>query len=169
MYKRDELEKYRKIPNQKEHHCFGCGPANIHGLQLKFYTDETSVFTHLQIPERMAGWSRVVHGGITATVLDETMAWTCIYLQSSYILTKSMQVDYIRPIYVGEDLQCVGSIESIEGDKAEVLATIYNGDGKECSRSLGKMKLFTPEGIRKLGIFTEDFLAGFEEEVFQKF
>ena len=35
----------KQIPNRGDHKCFGCGPGNPIGLQMKFFTDEESVFS----------------------------------------------------------------------------------------------------------------------------
>jgi len=51
--------------------CFGCGPANDHGLQLKSYghDDDTVVATFTPDPKHQAG-PGVLCGGIVGTLLD---------------------------------------------------------------------------------------------------
>ena len=57
------LASYKKVPNQEDGACFACSPINEKALKMKFYTDEESVFSSLQVPAHLCGWSNVVHGG----------------------------------------------------------------------------------------------------------
>ncbi len=53
-------------------HCFGCGPGNEHGLQIKSYWDgeDVSVCDYMPAPHHSAGPLRYLNGGITATLID---------------------------------------------------------------------------------------------------
>ncbi|WCL47629.1 PaaI family thioesterase [Leptospira sp. GIMC2001] len=166
------MNNWKTIKNLETKKCFGCGPANEIGMKLVFESDEHIVRTHFLIPERMAGWANLTHGGITATILDETMAWTVIYLNRTYILTKSMKVDYIKPVFVGESVLCEGRIISPSDDSAKnskkeviVIAELKNSKSEVVARAEGVIALFTPEGIRKFGFLDEDFLQEFETVV----
>lgn len=54
--------------------CFGCSPHNEHGLQMRFRRIASGrVESHYTVPEHLRGAPGVVHGGIQAVLLDETM------------------------------------------------------------------------------------------------
>ena len=163
----NEIESYKPVPNQKDHGCFGCSPVNLAGLQLKFYTDEKSVFTHLRVPRQFAGWQDVIHGGILATILDETTAWTAIYLLQRYILTKNLNIDFKKPVKVDQELRAFGQIEEVLDEReARVVATIYDESNDICSQTRGNLRIFTPAEIRERGVLDENYLESFEKEVF---
>ncbi len=109
----NRADHLKPIPNREDHRCFACGPANDCGLKMKFFTGETAVFSWLTIPGHHRGWDRLVHGGITSTILDEIMSWSALYLLKKVILTKKMTVEFLNPIYVGANLRAVrGHIRS---------------------------------------------------------
>ena len=54
--------------------CFACGKHNTHGLQMQgIHLEGTVCVAHYQTHQYHQGWAGIVHGGITATLLDEVM------------------------------------------------------------------------------------------------
>ena len=52
-------------------HCWGCGPTNSQGLQLKSYWEgEEAVSAFQPQPYHMAGPAHFLNGGIIATIID---------------------------------------------------------------------------------------------------
>lgn len=143
--------------------CFGCGDANPAGLKMSFKTDGATVVSDLSVPDHLCGWNRLVHGGILATLLDETMSWTAIHLLQRLILTKSMQIDYLRPVYVGMPLRLEGRMARHLSDReAEVAADLYLKDGMQrCASSRGRFALFTAEAMRRMKIVDKDTVEAF--------
>ncbi|MCB1144680.1 MAG: PaaI family thioesterase [Leptospiraceae bacterium] len=159
---------FKPVPNDKESTCFACGAANPLGLQLVFTTDETIVRTEYTIRKEFAGWSNLTHGGILATILDETMAWTSIYLKQKYILTKNMEIQFLKPVRAGETVTARGWIEEeISHREVRISAEILNSEGAVCVMGGGNMVLFNPVGFRKLNLVSRDFLERFEKIVFR--
>jgi len=68
--------------------CFGCGSENHSGLRMTFETNGSQIRSRLTVPSRFRGWSKLVHGGVISTILDETMSWAAIILTKRFILTK---------------------------------------------------------------------------------
>jgi len=61
-----------KQPNSR--HCFVCGLENEYGLKLKFYeTAPGEIEVNYIVPERFQGYPGIVHGGITAALVDEAL------------------------------------------------------------------------------------------------
>ena len=59
--------------------CFGCGPANEKGLQIKSYVDgEGLICRFLPQPHHLA-FTGVLNGGICGTLLDCHSNWTALW------------------------------------------------------------------------------------------
>ena len=153
----------KQLPNRDDHNCFGCGPSNTHGLQMKFFTDDRSVFSWLKIPDHLCGWDNIVHGGIISTVLDEIMSWSAIYLLKKLILTKSMTIEFIKPIYVGMNLKTEGFVSERKSDREALMqGHIYDSNDVLCAKSTGTYVLLKPEYPKKFNMMSEDALKDFE-------
>ena len=63
--------------------CFGCGPANTHGLRIRSFAVSDDADAHVICdftPERYhEAFEDVLNGGIIGTVLDCHMNWTTIH------------------------------------------------------------------------------------------
>jgi len=153
----------KQLLNRNDHKCFGCGPANPSGLRMKFFTDEMSVFSWLKVPDHLIGWDNLVHGGILSTILDEIMSWSAIYLLKKMILTKSMTVDFIKPVHVGMELKVEGNVFEKQTDRQAVMqGRIYNKEGVLCVKSKGIYALLDPKVAKKLNIMSAKALKDFE-------
>lgn len=59
---------------EDENYCFCCGENNPIGLHLKFHWEDREYVTEFLPKKEHEGFRDIVHGGLIATVLDETMA-----------------------------------------------------------------------------------------------
>jgi acyl-coenzyme A thioesterase PaaI-like protein len=50
----------------------------------------------LTVPEHLCGWSKMVHGGVVTTILDEIMSWSALYLLKKVIVTRTMTIEFIK-------------------------------------------------------------------------
>lgn len=151
------------VDNRGDHNCFGCGPHNPAGLQMKFWSDYTHVFSWVTIPEHMCGWDNLAHGGVISTILDEIMSWSAIHLLKTFILTKSITVDFVRPIRVGSELKAVGRVLKRESARQALMqGCLYDTKEILCARSEGTFALLEPKIARKLGIMSEAAINAFE-------
>jgi uncharacterized protein (TIGR00369 family) len=152
----------KPVPNRSDHLCFGCGPVNPYGLKMKFYSDEKVVVSWVTVPEHLCGWDNLVHGGVITTILDEIMSWSAIYLLKRFILTKSISVDFLKPLCVGDRLKAEGCLQSAEGGReARMTGVIYDPDGRPCARSRGTFAIMAPRLAGRLGIMDPDRLQEF--------
>jgi len=159
-----ELEKDCKhLPSNKTHHCFGCSPINPSGLQMKFFASEASVFSEVTVPQHLCGWNNLIHGGILSTILDEIMSWAAIYLLKRITLTKSMAIDFLKPMYIDHKLKAEGKVLELKGKHEAVMEGILsNSDGAICTRSTAHFAIFSPAVAKRLGIANEEHLNWFE-------
>jgi len=83
----------------KRNYCFGCGVDNPDSMKLKFTYDKKNarVICRLRLAPRFAGPPGYAHGGIIATVLDESMA-KLNKLHGVTAVTGHMAVDYLWPV-----------------------------------------------------------------------
>lgn len=149
---------WTELPNV-DRECFGCGPENHHGLHMTFQSNGESIRTCLTVPSRFRGWSKLVHGGVIATILDETMSWTAIHLLERFILTKNMSVQFHRPLYVGTPIVASGCIKRNDSDrKALVVAQLFDDKERLCASSEGEFILYTKEQFERLNIIPAEEL-----------
>jgi uncharacterized protein (TIGR00369 family) len=126
--------------------CFGCGPANPNGLQLKFELspDGKSFACQFELGNRFAGPPGHAHGGIIATVLDEAMG-KANKLKNKVALTRRMEVDYLRPVPLGQPLVVVGSVVRMTGRALYNRGEIRDAKGTLLARSRGKFLVIDAE------------------------
>ncbi len=151
------------LPNKGDHNCFGCGPANPSGLQMTFYADETTVTSKVIVPDHLCGWNNLVHGGVLSTILDEIMSWTTIYLLKQVPMTKSISVEFIKPVYIGCPLKIQGRVlDKISHREALLEGKILNEDDVCCAKATGTFAIFSPAVARRLQITDSESLKWFE-------
>jgi len=59
--------------------CFGCGPANKKGLQIKSYVDGDGLICRFRPQPHHLAFTGVLNGGICGTVLDCHSNWTALW------------------------------------------------------------------------------------------
>lgn len=155
-------EVLKKIKNVDGQTCFGCGETNPLGLQMEFLTDGQRVYSFVTVPKTMAGWDQTVHGGIISTMLDEIMGWTVIYLLKKIGVTKSMTVDFLKPLHVGKRLTVVGSIQEKQSDR-QILVTgeVYSDDDTLCAKSTGNFAAMSAPAAVRLGVMSAEYMERF--------
>jgi uncharacterized protein (TIGR00369 family) len=113
----ESSEKLTPMARLPQNRCFGCGPANEAGLQLEFMiAADGSVVCLTTIADSFEGPSGFLHGGIIATLLDETMSKS-LRAKGLTTMTRQMEVDYLRPIHSGAPIRLEGSLVRSEGRK----------------------------------------------------
>ncbi len=118
--------------------CFGCGPANPHGLHLRFTLDPLSdrVVAPVELTELHQGAPGYIHGGLIATLLDEAMSKLNRPL-GLLAMTRHMEVDYLRPAPIRQPLTLSGRHLRREGRKLFHAAELHDGGGNLLARSTG--------------------------------
>jgi uncharacterized protein (TIGR00369 family) len=131
-----EPENLTPFVHAAQNRCFGCGPANPAGLHLEFFRAEDGVVVcPTTIPGTFDGHPGYLHGGIIATLLDETMSKAVRALGVS-AMTRQLEAEYLRPVPSDAPIRLEGRIVHSEGRKHWAEAKILNDRGKELA--LGK-------------------------------
>jgi acyl-coenzyme A thioesterase PaaI-like protein len=112
--------------------CFVCGVANPVGLGLKFYqTAPGEVRTGFTPPESYQGYPGILHGGIVATILDETAGRALMgFFPPRFLFTAKLEVKYRRNIPIGQPITVRGRAGRDRGRLAESWSGIYNAAGE---------------------------------------
>jgi acyl-coenzyme A thioesterase PaaI-like protein len=112
--------------------CFVCGVENPVGLHLKFYeTGPGEVTVDFTAPEHYQGYPGVLHGGIVASILDETAGRALMGIfPSRFMFTAKLEVKYRKNVLVGAPLKIIGKAGKDRGRMAEGWSGIYNADGE---------------------------------------
>ncbi len=120
-----------------QNRCFGCGPANPSGLHLEFLlAEDSSVVCLTTIPATFDGHPGYLHGGIIATLLDETMS-KAVRARGVSAMTRHLEAEYLRPVPSAAPIRLEGRIVREEGRKHWAEAKILNEAGKELARGMG--------------------------------
>jgi acyl-coenzyme A thioesterase PaaI-like protein len=106
--------------------CFVCGENNDFGLHANFYeTDANELIALIHPSVQHQGYSGRMHGGIAATILDETIARSICNGKDEQIwgVTLELKTRFRKPVPLGQELKIVGRVTS-EGSR------LFEGTGE---------------------------------------
>lgn len=159
-----EKGAYQLLQNSTEHNCFGCSPINPSGLQMKFFADEDTVFSNVIVPDHLCGWSNIAHGGVLSTILDEIMSWAALHFLKRITMTKSMTMEFIKPVYIRSPLKAEGKVLEVGARHDAVMeGTLYNSADEVCVKSKADFAVFSPKVAKRLGIADDASLTFFAD------
>lgn len=102
----DEITIDERILNDSSGYqaCFGCGGRNPHGLALVFRVEGDEIVAEYTPDERFQGFPGVLHGGVLATMLDETLSRAAVYA-GKWMMTARLEIRYRRAAPIGQALR----------------------------------------------------------------
>ena len=120
--------------------CFVCGLKNSSGLGASFYELEGDQLVAVFTPcEEHQGYPGRLHGGIAATILDETIGRSMNIQQDTiWGITVELNVRYKKPIPLGEELRVVCRITKDTRRLFEGTGEILLADGQVAVEGFGK-------------------------------
>ncbi|MBW1634740.1 MAG: PaaI family thioesterase [Deltaproteobacteria bacterium] len=133
------LKVTKKQPNSKM--CFVCGLENKFGLKSRFYELEggllVAVFTPL---EEHQGYPGRLHGGIAATILDETIGRAIMLTHSDNIwgVTLDFSMKLRKPVPLDSEIKVVARIEKERSRSFTGVGEILLADGTVAIEGRGK-------------------------------
>lgn len=116
--------------------CFVCGSDNPIGLHLEFQMDDEQVWTEFTAGQQHQGYPGIVHGGIVATLLDETMG-RASYLRKLWMVTIKMELTYRKPVPLDQPLKVVARISELRGSRMKTSGEIILPDGTVAVQAAG--------------------------------
>ena len=108
--------------------CFACGKGNPIGLKLDFRFEGEEYVTEFEVRPEYQGWAGIVHGGLLATVLDETMA-RLLWEKELNAITGRLNVRYHDRLAVGESVTVRARITKQRSPLIETTAKALKTDG----------------------------------------
>lgn len=130
-------ENLTPLAHAAQNRCFGCGRANEIGLRLEFFLGEDGrVVSLAEVADTYEGPPGYVHGGIIATLLDETMS-KAVRSHGLVAMTRHMEVDYRRPVKSKAAIRMEGRVTHSEGRKHWTEAKILDAEGAVLAQGKG--------------------------------
>ena len=133
---------YKKIMKDfsDDQNCFVCGKKNPAGLQLEFGQNPQSgeIEASVEFPARLQGWQDTVHGGLLATVLDETMIKAAAFAGFKTV-TAEITVKYKKPALTRTPCLAAGKTIAARGRIVMAESRICDSSGLVLATATGKL------------------------------
>ncbi len=147
------MEKNRKIHNAYaelgDYNCFGCSPNNPIGLRLQFMEEGEWVTAKWTPTQSYEGYINMLHGGIQATLLDEIADWVLIAKLQTSGVTKNLNINYLKPVYVNQGEITLRAKLQSQGERTAIIYTELM-DKEGVVRSNAEIEYFVfPQEIAK--------------------
>ena len=94
--------------------CFGCGQANLFGLQIELQRRPGGVEGRFFVKQDHQGPPGFAHGGIVAAALDEAMS-LLIHSEGVLALTARLELELKAPAPVGTFVGVEAHVEETDG------------------------------------------------------
>lgn len=161
-----KLYAMRRIKNpwtEKEgYDCFGCSPDNPIGVHMEFYEDGDDIVSFWKPKEHYQGWVNTMHGGILATLVDETAGWVVFRKLQTTGVTTNLEVRYKKAVMTTEaQITVRGHVAGQRRNLVTVAVTIENANGEVCVEGKATYFAFDKTKAREYG-FTSCELEGDE-------
>src|ERR1041384_797171 len=124
--------------------CWGCGPANPHGLRIRSFVRGEEVVAEWKPEPRYEAFPGVLNGGIIGTLLDCHCNWTAAWhlMQKAgaghapCTVTAEYAIKLLRPTPTTAPVYLSAKIVESTGNRATVEGTLTGG-GKVCATCRG--------------------------------
>lgn len=132
----------RYAPNNA---CWGCGPANKHGLRIRsFPSDNEAVVAEWKPEPKYEAFPGVLNGGIIGTLLDCHCNWTAAYHlmkragedHPPCTVTADYAIRLLRPTPTNDSVFLSAKVVQESTDRATIEGTLTAG-GKVCATCRG--------------------------------
>ena len=129
------------------HHdlCFGCGQANLFGLQLELERREGGgVAGRFFVKQDHQGPPGFAHGGVIATALDEAMSLV-LHGAGTFAVTGKLEVELHAPAAVGSFVEVEADVAETRGRRILLKAEASGDDGPVASAQATFVEVAAPE------------------------
>jgi len=121
--------------------CFVCGLDNRFGLKSRFYElEDGQLMAVFKAAEEHQGYPGRLHGGIAATILDETIGRAIMLTHSANIwgVTVDFSMKLRKPVPIGGEIRVVARIEKESNRSFTGTGEILLDDGRIAIEGSGK-------------------------------
>lgn len=139
----------------KGYNCFACSPTNPCGLKMEFYEDGDDIVSFWTPDDNFQGWMNTLHGGIQATIMDESAGWLISRKFQTSGMTTNLNVKYKKPIPTGKEIKIEvrARVKEVKRNFVFIEATISH-EGTICSTGELTFYCFSKEVAEKDFFFT---------------
>lgn len=124
--------------------CFGCGPSNEKGLQIKSFVEGEQVVAHWHAQDHHQAFAGVINGGIIGALLDCHSNWTAAWhlMQQQGLdkppctVTADYHVKLRRPTPLDREIKLVAKVIKSTENSATISAELL-ADDKVCATCEG--------------------------------
>lgn len=134
-----EIKVTAKQPNSKM--CFVCGLQNGFGLKSRFYELESGeLMAIFQPAQEHQGYPGRLHGGLGATILDETIGRAIMLQESDNIwgVTVDFSMRLRKPVPINKEVRVVARLEKNSKRFFEGKGEIILEDGSVAIEATGR-------------------------------
>ncbi|MCC8173204.1 MAG: PaaI family thioesterase [Odoribacter sp.] len=146
-------ELHNAYADLEGYNCFGCSPKNPYGLKCHFYYEDEQIHCEWEPSPNYQGFMNILHGGIQATLIDETASWAIFAHVKSAGVTTDMSVKYLKPVHTNKGkIHLRSRVLEFQKRTAKALVELFNADGELATQAEVTYMIY-PEQIarRKLG------------------
>ena len=105
--------------------CFACGSSNSIGLHLSFDYDNGRLRGLYKTEQRFQGYKDILHGGITATLIDEAASHLA-FRKGHLTVTAEIKIKYLKPVPIGETISVECEEKYLKGRILSISASVYS-------------------------------------------
>jgi acyl-coenzyme A thioesterase PaaI-like protein len=108
--------------------CMVCGPESKAGYDLRAHWDGDEVIADFTFGTMQAGAPGIAHGGAVSAVCDDLLGHVLTSVRIPAV-TRYLEVEYLKPVILGERHRLVARKEGEEGRKVWIRCEAYGEDG----------------------------------------
>ncbi|HET6724972.1 MAG TPA: PaaI family thioesterase [Gammaproteobacteria bacterium] len=131
--------------------CFGCGPSNPKGLQIKSFPESDQVVADWRPEPHHEAFPGVLNGGIIGSLLDCHSNWTAAWSlmnragadRPPCTVTADYSIKLLRPTPTDQTIHLRAWVVDIADDRATIDAELSAG-GKVCATCRGTFMAVKP-------------------------
>jgi acyl-coenzyme A thioesterase PaaI-like protein len=126
------------VADALRHHdlCFGCGHANLFGLQLELERSGDGVEGRFFVKQDHQGPPGYAHGGVIAAALDEAMA-LLVFERGTPAMTGRLEVELLEPAPVGTFVVVSARLDAESERTLELSSEAAGEDGARLAAARG--------------------------------
>lgn len=140
--------------------CFGCGSQNPDGLQIKSHWEGEEGVCIWHSQEKYHGWSKVINGGILATLIDCHCMGTALAhayrsegrsmdSQPTYrYATGTITVRYLKPTRNDQSIELRARITGVKGRKTTLTCDVFSSGEKTAEADVIAIRVLEGQATR---------------------
>jgi acyl-coenzyme A thioesterase PaaI-like protein len=139
--------------------CFVCGVENPCGLNIRFFNEgHHRSMARITLGEQYQSYPGIVHGGILATILDETMGRAILaegggpreLTEERFMFTAKIEIRYRRSVPLNEEFIARGRVDKDRGRIVMASGEIVLQDGTVAVDASATLADIPPEQIGQM-------------------